>query len=309
MTKLLHSTAHFPECERESVVTIGVFDGVHLGHQQIITECVEESRRRGIASVLLTFDMNPRKVVSDDRPCLITDRDRKLSLVRALGADYAIEIKFTPQFASLTPEEFCRDVLSKQLGAKQVCVGANFRFGKGKAGDVRTLAEWGSSLGYEVDVIPLVEVGGSTVSSTLIRRLLREGRVEEAGSALGRKYSVRGRVIRGHARGKSLGFPTANLGLERRFCIPADGVYAGKVHVDRLGHVCAVNIGSNPTFGDEELSIEVYILDFTCEIYGETLEVEFHYRLRDEIAFVSEEDLTLQMERDVERARELLGAG
>jgi len=309
MTTLLHGTAHFQEYERESVVTIGVFDGVHRGHQQIISECVAESRRRGNASVVLTFDMNPRRVVSGDRPCVLTDRERKLALVRGLGVEYAIEIMFTSRFASLEPEEFCEDILAGHLGAKQVCVGANFRFGRDKRGDVETLSKLGGRFGYGVDVIPLVRIGGRTVSSTLVRGLIREGRMEEVSEGLGRKYSIRGKVVRGHARGKSLGFPTANVELERHFCVPAEGVYAGMAMVRDEKHVCAVNVGSNPTFGDGELALEAYILDFSEEIYGETLEVEFHHRLRDEVAFDSGDSLVRQMEMDVERARRLIGAG
>lgn len=306
MTKILHDTAEFHEHADECVVTIGVFDGVHRGHQEIISECVEESRRRGIASVALTFDANPRKVVSGDPPCVIMDRERKMRIIRELAVDYAIEIKFTKRFASLEPEDFCRTVLAEHLGARQVCVGANFHFGRGGKGDVGTLAEWGDVLGYDLDVIPLVCVGGSCISSTMIRGLIRAGEVEQVGRGLGRPYSVLGKVVPGHSRGKGLGFPTANLGLERHFCIPADGVYGGKALLGPGKFTCAINVGSNPTFGDEELALEVYLLEFAGEIYGETLEVEFHHRLREEIAFEDEGKLVRQMEKDVEKARSLL---
>lgn len=306
MTKILHNTSDYREYEKESVVTIGVFDGVHRGHQEIISKCVEDAGRAGVASVVLTFDMNPRKVVTGDSPCVITDRERKMRIIRELGAGYIVEIKFTRRFASLEPEEFCRQVLAEHLGARQVVVGANFRFGAGGKGDVSTLAGWGGSMGFDVDVVPLVGVGGSSLSSTLIRGLISDGRIEEVSRGMGRPYSVLGRVVRGHSRGKNLGFPTANLGLERHFCIPADGVYAGKALLGRRKYMCAVNVGANPTFRDGELALEVYMLDFAGEIYGETLEVEFHHRLREEIAFESEEQLVLQMEIDVERTRLLL---
>jgi len=307
MTVLLHDTAEFRRYADASVVTIGVFDGVHRGHQEIISECVREADRRAVASVVLTFDMNPRGVVKGKAPCVITARARKMQIIRGLGVDYIVEIKFDAKFASLEPEEFCRQVLREHLGAAQVCVGENFRFGAQGAGDVGMLAELGRSLGYAVDVIPLVEVAGSCVSSTFIRGCIREGRVEEVLECLGRPYSVAGKVVSGHARGKALGFPTANVSLSRHFCVPAEGVYAGRAILGRKKYLSSINVGSNPTFGDHELSLEVYLLDFHGEIYGESLEVEFHARLRDEIAFESPEELRAQMANDVERTRSLLG--
>jgi riboflavin kinase/FMN adenylyltransferase len=307
MTVLLHETGEFRRYARESVVTIGVFDGVHRGHQAIISACVGEARKRGAASVVLTFRTNPRLLVKGEAPCVITAKARKMNIIRGLGVEYVVEVKFDKRFASLEPEEFCRGILSGDLGAKRVCVGENFRFGAGGSGDVKTLASWGKRLGYGVDVIPLVEVEGSCVSSTLIRGLIREGKIEAVSEGLGRPYSVSGKVIGGHSRGRALGFPTANVSLSRHFCIPADGVYAGRTLLGRKTYSCAINVGSNPTFGDTDLSLEVYLIDFEGEIYGESLEVEFHRRLRDEIAFACPEELIRQMEKDTEAVRGLFG--
>jgi riboflavin kinase/FMN adenylyltransferase len=187
-------------------------------------------------------------------------------------------------------------------------VGENFNFGEGGSGNARVLTEEGKRLGFEVRTVPLVNIDGlGQVSSTLIRGLIIEGRAHDVITALGRPYTVTGKVVEGHSRGKALGFPTANLELERQFCVPPDGVYAGKARLRQKEFICAVNIGSNPTFGDTETALEVFLLDFVGDIYGKHLELEFHQRLREEKAFASENDLVRQMKKDVARARVLLG--
>lgn len=287
-------------------MTIGVFDGVHRGHQAIISECVSESKRRTVPSVALTFERNPREVVCGEMPCIITSPQRKIDILESLGLDYTISVRFSKGFASMTPTEFCEKVLFDHLGAQQVCVGENFRYGKGGAGDVTTLAVEGARLGYGVDVVPLVRVELGQLSSTLIRGLIVEGRMSEVAAGLGRPYTVSGQVVAGHSRGKRLGFPTANLMLERDFCVPPDGVYAGKALLSSGKYLCAINIGSNPTFRDTETALEVFLIDFDGNIYGEALEIEFHHRLREEIAFDSEEHLISQIKKDVRKAKSLL---
>jgi riboflavin kinase/FMN adenylyltransferase len=300
--KLLKHTKDFKKHETES----GVFDGVHRGHQAIISECVKESSRREVPSVALTFERNPREVVCGESPCVITPPDHKLDILASLGIDYTISVSFSRSFAALEPTEFCEKVLVADLGAKQVCVGANFHFGRNGAGDVGTLASEGRRLGFDVDVVPLVSVELGQLSSTLIRGLIIEGRVHDVMMGLGRPYTVTGKVVAGHSRGKRLGFPTANLMLERDFCVPPDGVYAGNALLGEDKYLCAINIGTNPTFGDHEVALEVFLLDFDGNIYGEGLGLEFHYRLREEVAFSSEEDLVRQMKKDVRKARALL---
>jgi len=305
--KLLKHTRDFARHGSASVVTIGVFDGVHRGHQAIISECVKEAARRKVPSVALTFERNPREVVCGESPCVITSPGRKLDVLAALGIDYTISVTFGRSFASMTSEEFCRKVLVEQLGAGQVCVGENFRFGRNGAGDVRTLASEGARLGFDVDVVPLVALDLGPLSSTLIRGLICEGRVSEVMASLGRPYTVIGRVVPGHHRGKSLGFPTANLRLERDFCVPPDGVYAGIAILGEARYACAINIGRNPTFGDADTALEVFLIDFEGNIYGVALEIEFHHRLREEVAFDGEEELVRQMQKDVKKARALMG--
>jgi len=307
--KLLEHTRDFQKYATSSVVTIGVFDGVHRGHQAIIAECVKEAGKRKISSVALTFERNPREIVCGESPCVITSPQSKIEILASLGLDFTISVNFSRNFASLTPTEFCEKVLCGHLGAKRVCVGENFHFGRGGAGDVRTLASEGRRLGFTVDVVPLVGVELGQLSSTLVRGLIVEGRMHEVCIGLGRPYTVGGRVVSGHSRGKRLGFPTANLSLDRDFCGPPDGVYAGKAILTDRKYFCAINIGSNPTFHDHEVALEVFLIDFEENIYGESLEIEFHHRLREEIAFAGEEELVNQIKKDVRKARALLSKG
>jgi len=305
--KLLKHTRDFARYGSTSVVTIGVFDGVHRGHQAIIAECVKEARRRRVPSVALTFERNPREVVCGESPCVITSPGAKIDVLASLGIDFTISVSFGRSFASMLPEEFCQKILVGHLGAGQVCVGENFHFGRNGAGDVGTLASEGARLGFDVDVVPLVALDLGPLSSTLIRGLICEGRVSEVMAALGRPYTVTGKVVPGHHRGKSLGFPTANLRPERDFCVPPDGVYAGIAVLGDSRYAGAINIGRNPTFGDTETALEVFLIDFDGNIYGEALEIEFHHRLRVEIAFDGEEGLVRQIRKDVRKARALMG--
>ncbi len=304
--RVLSKTTEFQKYDRSSCVTIGVFDGVHLGHRSIISRCVREAQKRDSASVVLTFENSPRAIVKGQTPCFLTDRQKKLELLEDLGVEFTIVLKFDRKFASLEPENFCSQILKRDLNCVAVCVGENFHFGRGGKGNTDLLKKEGERNGFDVIVVPLLSSDGNIVSSTLVREMIMKGKTKEAANILGRPYSMIGKVIKGHARGKKLGFPTANIGLERHFCIPKDGVYAGITIRKGRRIPCAINVGTNPTFGDEELSVEVYLLDFDENIYGETLEVEFHSRLRDEISFLSERELIEQMEKDAKRAREML---
>lgn len=300
----LKHTEDFKKHGKASVVTIGVFDGVHRGHQSIISECVRQAANRGLPSVVLTFKRNPRELVCGEHPCVITSPARKLEILDGLGVDFMVEVTFTRKFASIEPELFCRGLLRGHLGARKVCVGENFRFGACGRGDVEMLEAEGREQGFDVDVVPLVTIDGlGQLSSTLIRGLISEGRAADVMKGLGRPYSMTGRVIAGHSRGKRLGFPTANMALDREFCLPSDGVYAGRATLEGERYRCAINIGSNPTFGDGEPALEVFLLDFEGDIYGKTLEIEYYGRLRDERAFASEKELVRQIKKDIERIK------
>jgi len=304
--KVLKSSRQFKNYESSSIVTIGVFDGVHRGHKKIIESCVKRSRSMNLPSVALTFDKNPRVVFSSAPPCIIAPHRKKLELIEKLGIDYTIVISFDEKFASLDAIKFCENVLSDELGARCICVGENFRFGRGGVGDVELLGREGKRLGFEVEVHKLLKFEGGVISSTLIRELIASGNVSSVLKALGRPYSISGRVVEGQHRGKELGFPTANIQTESQYCIPADGVYAGFTIFRGNRFRSAINIGTNPTFGDKMKAIEIYIFDFNQDVYGETLEVEFYKRLRDEIKFPCPEELITQMRNDVERTKKLL---
>lgn len=287
-------------------MTIGVFDAIHRGHQAIISECVRLAGERGLPSLVLTFDRNPRQVVSGQSPCLITPRPKKVELIGAMGVDYLVVVEFSREFSSLSPQRFCHMVLGEHLRACGVCVGENFHFGAGGRGDVGTLEKEGGMIGFDVTVIPLVSTEEGPLSSTLVRQLISRGKVEHVMADLGRPYTMTGRVVTGHSRGKALGFPTANIRMESNYCMPADGVYAGKAYVGDRKYPSAINIGDNPTFGDEEAAVEVFLLDFDDEIYGESMKVEFFQRLRSEIAFKSDRDLINQITEDVQKVRSLM---
>ncbi|MBN2169032.1 MAG: riboflavin biosynthesis protein RibF, partial [Actinobacteria bacterium] len=279
MMKLLENTNQFKPFAERSIVAIGVFDGVHRGHQEIISEAVRKAAMHRVPSVVLTFKRNPREVIFGNHPCVVSPQSRKAKIIKNLKVDCMISVEFNEKFASLEPGQFCESVLGEDLGALWVCVGEDFRFGKNGTGDVNTLIKEGKKLGFEVDVVPLIYFEREKLSSTVLRKLIMEGRVAEVGKGLGRPLMLTGHIIHGHSRGKRLGFPTANLSLELDFCVPADGVYAGVACLEHDKYICAINIGDNPTFGDGVKALEVYLLDFEGQIYGETLEVEFHYRL------------------------------
>lgn len=282
------------------VVTIGVFDGLHRGHQQIVGRAVGRAREAGVPSVVITFDPHPAEVVRPgSHPAVLTTPRHQAELVGALGADVLCVLPFTPEFSRLTPAEFAHEVLVEHLHALAVVVGENFRFGHRAAGDVATLAELGERFGFATEGVPLLRDGGTTISSTYVRACVDAGDVEAAARALGRPHRVEGVVVRGEARGRTIGFPTANLETAPHTAIPADGVYAGRLD----GRPAAVSIGTNPTFEGRERRVEAYVLDFDGDLYGVHVVLDFLARLRDTEKFDSVEALVEQMHRDVEAVR------
>jgi riboflavin kinase / FMN adenylyltransferase len=292
-----------------TVVSIGFFDGVHRGHQTIIRRAVRQARDLGIRSAVVTFDRHPMEVVNPgSQPKLIMTLARRAATLAAQGVDLVVVLAFTDALRHLEPEAFINHVLIRPLQAQRVIVGSNFRFGHKAAGDVTTLAEVGSSRGFTVEAVTLLELDGRVISSTAIRGALEGGDVESAARMLGRPHLVDGIVVRGNARGKGLGFPTANLQTSRRIAIPATAVYAGMFHLpDGSIHPCATNVGFNPTFGGQELRVESYLLDWSGDLYGMTVAVDFRHRLRGERHFESVDALVDQMHTDVARTRTLLG--
>lgn len=284
-----------------SVVTIGVFDGVHRGHQVIIDTAVREARAERLPSVVLTFDPHPTEVLRPGtHPAVLTGIAHKAELVAARGADVLCLLPFTAELSERTPEEFAREVLAEQLRARRVVVGANFRFGAKAAGDVDELARLGESLGFGTHAVPLATDHGARYSSTAIRELIAAGRVEQAAAALGRDHRVTGVVVRGEARGRDLGYPTANLEPIPYAAVPGDGVYAGRfLRRDGTVLAAAISVGTNPTFAGTERRVEAYALDFAGDLYGEPAGIEFTRRLRGQVRFDDVSGLRAQMALDV----------
>ena len=292
-----------------SVVTIGVFDGVHRGHQAIIGEAVARARATNVPSVVLTFDPHPSEVVRPgSHPTVLTSPRYKAELVEGLGADVLCVLEFTLEFSRLTPAEFAHLVLVEHLHASGVVVGENFRFGHKAAGDVAALAAIGERFGFAATGVPLVRDGETTISSTYVRSCVDAGDVAAAARALGREHRVEGVVVRGDMRGRTIGYPTANLRTAPHTAVPADGVYAA--WLVRAGErlPAAVSIGTNPTFQGRERRVEAYVLDFDGDLYGDDVALDFVASLRtaDTMTFESVEALVEQIGRDVANTRELL---
>jgi riboflavin kinase/FMN adenylyltransferase len=289
------------------VVTIGVFDGVHAGHQRIIGRAVELARERGVPAVVLTFDPHPIEIIRPgSHPPLLTGPRHKAELLEALGVDVMCVLPFTPEFRRLTAEEFVHEVLVERLHVSAVVIGENFRYGLEGAGDVAALTASGKRFGFSVEGLKLEGSADTTYSSTYIRSLVDAGDVEEAARVLGREHQVEGVVVRGDQRGRAIGYPTANLSLLPWSAVPADGIYAGRLLRGKETLNAAISIGTNPTFAGRERRVEAFILDFDEDIYGERVGLTFTARLRDTIRFDTVEGLVEQMDKDVERTRDLL---
>jgi riboflavin kinase/FMN adenylyltransferase len=292
-----------------AVVTIGVFDGVHRGHQAIIGQAVRRAAELGVQSVVVTFDPHPAEVVRPgSHPPVLTSSRRKADLIESLGVDGLCVLPFTGEFSRLEPAEFVHDVLVEHLHAAEVVVGENFRFGHRAKGDVAALAEFGGRFGYSVSGAPLVADHGTTFSSTYIRACVAAGDVAAAAEALGRDHRVEGVVVRGDRRGRELGYPTANVELYPYAAVPADGVYAGRlIRNTAEGDVAlpaAISVGTNPTFSGRERRVEAFVLDFDGDLYGDHVGVEFVDRLRGMVKFDTVDALVDQMADDVRLTRE-----
>jgi riboflavin kinase/FMN adenylyltransferase len=295
-----------------TVVVIGNFDGVHLGHQHVLGRAAEVAEERDLSLVAVTFDPHPMAVLRPEHaPVQLTTIEVRAELLTAAGADHVLAVPFDRDMAGWSPEHFVQRVLVDALHAAAVVVGANFRFGSRASGDVATLRAEGETSGF--DVVGLALDGGPMVwSSTYVRQCLTAGDVAGAAEALGRPYAVRGVVVRGDQRGRELGFPTANVPTDGLTAAPADGVYAGWLRRLDTGEVypAAISVGTNPTFdGVRDRRVESYVLDRTdLDLYGVEVEVSFVERLRGMVAFESVEKLVTQMDADVDRAREILAA-
>ncbi|MFC0861368.1 bifunctional riboflavin kinase/FAD synthetase [Sphaerimonospora cavernae] len=308
-----HGLDGVPENWGRSVVTIGVFDGVHLGHQRMVAQTVGMARDLGLPSVVVTFDPHPDEVVRPGtHPLRLTTLHRQAELLASLGVDAVCVLPFTLEFSRMSPDEFVQTALVDRLHAAGVVVGENFRFGHKASGDLDTLRTLGEKYDFVAVGVPLVS-DGVTISSTFIRERLTVGDVVGAAAALGRPHRVEGVVVRGHQRGRALGFPTANIESPPFAAIPAEGVYAGWMQCVQAPSPyegqrwpAAISIGTNPTFDGVERTVEAYALDRDdLDLYGVHVAVDFAERLRDTLRFDSIEALIEQMHQDVARAREV----
>lgn len=293
---------------RPSALTMGKFDGLHLGHQYLIDTTVERARALGLASAVLTWEPHPNAVLRPDQPLeLLTSLEEKVELIARHGPDLLIVAPFTAETKATSAEDYMAQIVAA-VPVRELWVGADFAMGRGRAGDVPSLMTIGTRLGFAVGAVQKVIGGGAPVSASRVRELLRAGDVEGAVALLGRPFGLRGVVVQGDGRGRTIGFPTANMAIGQSHVLPADGIYATRVYVDGEGLPAATYVGLQPTFEGTRRTVEPYIIDWSGDLYGRSIRVEFLHRIRGEQKFDSVGALVAQIERDVARARELLGA-
>jgi riboflavin kinase/FMN adenylyltransferase len=289
-----------------SVVTIGIFDGVHRGHQQLIDRAVTIGRERGLPAVLLTFDPHPSEVVRPgSHPARLTSLPRRASLVADHGIDAFCVLPFTVELSRRSPAEFVYEVLVEDLHAAVVVVGENFTFGHRAEGDIAMLVELGRRFGFAVEGLDLLRDQDVTLSSTYVRACIDAGDVEAAAAVLGRPHRIEGVVVHGARRGRDIGFPTANVATPMYTALPADGVYSGRFGHGGRSLPAAISVGTNPTFSGRERTVEAYVLDVDEDFYGHEVSVDFEHRLRGQERYDTIDALVAQIEADVARVREL----
>lgn len=294
------------ERHKNLFVGLGNFDGLHIGHQRLISDMVKLARKEGGVPAVFTFYPHPMKLLNpENAPAMLLSQQAKQKMIASMGVEVLLLVPFTYDFAALSPHEFISGVLHREMHVRSVFVGFNYTFGRGGKGNPETLIQGGKEYGYEVSVIPSVTIDGITVSSTLIRGLLTDGEVLEARKYLGYCPFVDGLVVSGEKRGRTLGFPTANIELGDDLVVPANGVYAVKVKVDGDNYLGVANIGIKPTFHGNRMArnLEVHLLDFYEDLYGKNIKVFFTRRLREERRFSSPGELVEQIRIDIRDAR------
>jgi len=297
------------ERDEKTVITLGTFDGLHLGHQQIVETLIKKSKQVNAKNFLITFDPHPRKVVPGRNDVkLLSTLEEKISIFEKLGLENLFIVNFTDEFSKQTPEQFVEKYFVDGIGLEEIVIGYDHHFGKGRGGDFELLRKLGEKFNFSVTVVPEYMMDGETISSTKIRNALLEGDILRANKFLGRFYSFKGRVVKGDGRGKDLGFPTANLTIEDEDkLIPAKGIYAAQCITENEKYHGLLSLGNRPTFHEHgEIIPEFYIFDFDKNIYGKSLEVNLVERIRDEEKFNSVEELISQMKKDEETGKEIL---
>jgi len=300
--QVLEGLSHFPSFSRPTAVAIGNFDGLHLGHQKILRFLVERAKKSRVHSLVLTFSPHPEKVLGQRSVAMIQTLSQRLAGIKEHGVQAVLVTAFDRTFSSLSSREFVQKVIVSACQAREVVVGENFRFGRNRAGDIKDLHRLGSRFGFVVHAIPAVRHDGQIVSSSFIRLLLAEGKIEKANVFLGRPYEIEGRVIKGAARGKSLGFPTTNI-LTANEIVP-EGVFVTEAGIQGQTYPSVTNIGTRPTFGEDKLQIESFLFNFQGNVYRKKIRLHFLKKLRAERKFVSAPALINQIQRDISAAKD-----
>jgi riboflavin kinase/FMN adenylyltransferase len=292
--------------KKDMLLTIGVFDGVHLGHKYLISRLKELAQQQGLVSGVITFRQHPQEVLSPQTKLpFLTDVDQRTILLKNEGVEAIIPLSFTPEFAQLSPEQFL-GLLKKYLRMRGLVIGPDFALGRNREGDADALRRLGQEMGFSVTVVPPIIINGEVVSSTAIREALAEGDMKRVQNLFGRPFRLHGRVTTGAKRGIELGFPTANLDISPQQALPADGVYVSRAYIDDQDHPAMTNIGKRPTFGGGQRLVEVYLLDYHGDLYGQELAIDIIERLRDEKKFDTPEQLKKQIAEDVKQGIAIL---
>lgn len=294
--------------KKESVLTIGVFDGVHLGHQRLISELLNQAKKGKMISGVVTFRHNPEKLLSHrNKLPFLTDIEERLELLKQEGIKIVIPLSFTPELARLSAREFVT-LLQKYLNMRGLVAGEDFALGKEREGNTENLKRLGKSMKFDVIVVPPLTINGETVSSTTIRKALAAGDMVKVRTLTGRPFNLTGKVVTGYGRGVSLGFPTANLEIASGHVLPPDGVYAGRAYINSNNYQSMINIGKNPTFGLNKRTVEAYLMNYHGDLYGADLQLDIISRIRDEKKFDSTEELKKQVAEDIRQGKKILDA-
>ncbi|MBN1369023.1 MAG: bifunctional riboflavin kinase/FAD synthetase [Dehalococcoidaceae bacterium] len=289
----------------DTLFTIGVFDGVHVGHQKLLAELTAQAENRGLSSGVITFNNHPLSQLNQNPPPLLASVEEKNRLLKQTGVDLIANLDFSPQLASTGARQFCQ-MLINHLKMKGLVLGFDFAMGRNREGSLEMMQLIAAEMGFTLSVVAPVKIEGEIVSSTAVRRMLLAGEVERTTRFLGRNYGLEGKVVAGKGLGKQLDFPTANIEIDSRFVVPPDGIYATLCFLNGQRYFSATNIGTGPTFGGSDRRIEVHLLDFDGELYGKNLKIELVSRIRDELKFETREALIEQINRDILQARQIL---
>jgi len=297
--------AHFSP-EKGTLLTVGVFDGVHRGHKYLISRLVEQARKRDLLPGVVTFRQHPQEVLAKTGLSFLTDLDDRIRLIKAEGVAIVVPISFTPELSKYTPRQFV-SLLQKHLKMKGLVIGPDFALGYGREGNIENLKALGKKMGFTIETVPPVKINGKVVSSTAIREALAKGDMKKVERMIGRPFSLSGPVVTGAGRGVTLGFPTANLSVSPEQAVPTDGVYATRAYIDGKAYPSLTYIGSSPTFGGKERRIEAYVLDYNGTLYGRELKIDIMERLRGDVKLKSTEELKQQIAEDVKKGKIILG--